>query len=111
MPILFRILQLGQESFQFSRCVADFGFQEACQLLQFLRFVLGQLEGCRPGDGFDAAYAGTRTGFAGNAEGADDRRIGDMRTAAEFAAEVVDGDDADDITIFFTEQGHGAFFP
>ena len=101
----FRILELGQESFQFGRRIADLAFQEACQLLQFLRFILSQLEGSRTGNGFDTADAG-----ASNAERTDDRRVGHMRAAAEFAAEVVDGDDADDIAVFFTEQGHSALF-
>jgi hypothetical protein len=66
------------------------------------------VDGGLAADGLDAADAGGDGGLAEDLAVANDAGAGDVGAAAEFLAEVADGDDADVVLVLLAEEGHGA---
>ena len=56
----------------------------------------------------NAAHAGSNGGFRANLEQSNLSRIRNMRAAAELAREIIHRDNAHNVSVFFTEERHGA---
>src|SRR5690554_43260 len=109
LHFLLQLLGTLQRRRQLAEQVLPVATQQLRGLTQLILGLIHPGHGCRTGDRLDPAHPGSNTAFADDLEKTDVPGAADVGATAELDGEAAShGQHAHLVTIFLTEQGHGA---